>query len=115
MNNPKFISFYTMVYFISVLICLVIEGSYLGSGQSEIINNLIPFNVIKIGGVVPIPAINVEFFTQALPKILTWDYSFYTGGYEILRWFWLATLSPGLAWGVGTFFIAVFAEFVRVF
>jgi len=61
-----------------------------------------------------VPCLNIYFFSGVL-RLLTWDYSFYYGGFEIMRWVSMAIFSPGLAWGIGSFFTAVFAEFVRVF
>lgn len=112
--SPKLLQFYVTVWFFSTLICLVIEGSYLGSAESTVLNQLIPFTVVKVGGIVPIPCLNLSFF-DGVWKLLTWDYAFYDGGYEVLRWTAMAMFSPGLAWGIGSFFTAVFAEFVRVF
>lgn len=114
MNGVKFMNFMSMCWIISTLLCLVIEGSFLGTNQQSVLNQLVPFTVVKVGGIVPIPCLNVYFF-HAVARVLVWDYSFYYGGYEALRWVMFALFSPGLAWGIGTFFIAVFAEFVRVF
>jgi len=110
----KLMNFYAMCWFLSILICLVLEGSYLSSGQSTVLNELVPFTVYKIGGIVPIPAFNIYFF-HGVQRLLLWDYSFYEGGYEVLRWFWVCIFSPGAAWGLGSFFVNVFAQFVRVF
>lgn len=112
--TQRFMNFLCMAWFISVLICLIIEGSYVGSHEARIINDLSLFTSLKIGGIVPIPAFNVYFF-RGVFRLLTWDYSFYTGGYEILRYFWMAILSPGAVWGIGSMFASVFANFLRVF
>ena len=48
-------------------------------------------------------------------RILIWDYSFYEGGYTIIRYFWLATLTPGAVWGIGQVFAPVFANLLRIF
>lgn len=112
--STKFFNFLAMSWFLSTLICLVIEGSYLGTTESTVINDLSLFTTLKIGGLVPIPAPNIYFF-RGVFRLLTWDYSFYSGGYEILRYFWMATLSSGAVWGIGSVFAPVFANFLRIF
>lgn len=114
MFSPKLMSFFTMSWFLSVLICLILEGSYLGTTENNLINDLIPITTLKIGGLIPIPAFNIHFF-EGIIRLLLWDYSFYEGSYEIFRYFWMAVLSPGAAWGIGTFFVHVFANMLRLF
>lgn len=103
-----------MVWFLSTLICLVLEGSQLGTTENSIINDLTLFTTLKIGGLVPIPAPNIYFFRGVI-RILLWDYSFYEGGYAIVKYFWLCTLTPGIVWGIGKVFAPVFANFLRIF
>jgi len=112
--STKFMNFLAMTWFLSVLICLVIEGSYIGSTENTVINDLSLFTTMKVGGLVPIPAPNIFFF-RGVFRLLTWDYSFYEGGYAILRYFWMATLSPGAVWGIGSVFAPVFANLLRLF
>ena len=102
-----------MSWFLSTLICLVLEGSYLGSAENIVINQLTGLQALKVAGLVGIPAFLVSFF-QGLIRVLLWDYSFYTGGWEIIRYFWLATLTSAAVWGVGKEFIPVFANFLRI-
>lgn len=103
-----------MSWFFSILICLIIEGSYFGSYENTIINDLSLFTTLKVGGLVPIPAFNIYFF-RGVYRILLWDYSFYSGGFVIFRYFWMVTLSPGAIWGVSQVFAPVFANFMRIF
>lgn len=110
--STKFMSFLTMTWFLSVVICLAIEGSYLGTAENSIINDLALFHWLNIGGLVSIPAPNLFFF-RGLLRILIWDYSFYSGGYAILKYFWMVTLSPGAVWGIGSTFGPVFANLLR--
>ncbi len=112
--STKFFNFLTMVWFLSSLICLVIEGSTIGAAEASVINDLSLMTSLKIGGLVPIPAFNIYFF-RGVFRLLTWDYSFYQGGWEILRYFWMCTLSPGAVWGIGQVFAPVFANFMRLF
>ncbi len=113
--TTKYLNFFTMAWFISTLICMVLEGSFFSSSELSIVNDLSnPITSLKVAGLIPIPAFNLYFF-RGLYRILVWNYSFYTGGWEILRWFWLVTLSPGVIWGVGSTFAPIFANMLRIF
>ncbi len=109
--SPKYLNFFLYSWFVSTLICLVIEGTYFGSVQGTVINELSLIQAIKSGGIFAIGSATVNFF-HALQRILLWDYSFYSGGYTILRWFWMCILSPGVIWGVFQGLASVFAAFV---
>lgn len=111
----KFINFYAMVWFISILICMVLEGSYMGAHNTRnIMNYLTPFSTFNIG-TIPIPVPNLNFLV-GIQKILLWDYSFYYGGYEFLRYFWMAITAPGAIYAMYQAFVFVYANFLsRVF
>ena len=110
--TTKFMNFLTMVWFLSTLICLVVEGTYLGTTENNIINQLSIMTTMNIGGVATITVVNPEFFI-GIGRILLWDYSFYQGGYTIIRYFWLCTLTPGVLWGLYSLFAPVIANFIK--
>jgi hypothetical protein len=113
MSN-KAMNFMAMSWFISVLICIVLEGSYIDSRQSSVLNQLIPITTLNIGGMVTLPALNLNFF-QGFTRLLLWDYSFYYGGYSYIRWFWMVCLSPGAGWAIVQSFIWVYTSFIKPF
>ena len=80
-----------MSWFLSTLICLVLEGAYFGAAQNSIINDLSIMTTISLGPLV-VPVFNVNF-AQGIMRLLLWDYSFYTGGWIVIRYFWVCTLS----------------------
>lgn len=112
--DTKLMSFTTFTYFASVLICVIMEGTYFGSDEQSIINGLSMFTTypIPIFGDVPVFDVN---FLQSLGRILTWDYSFYSGSYEILRWFWMMVLSVGPVWGIIQFFVNLIPSIIAIF
>jgi len=111
--STKFFNFLCLIWFLSVLICLVIEGSYIGAAENRVLNDLSIVSTIRVGGIVPIPTFNLYFF-RGVFRVLTFDYSFYEGA-QIIRYFWLAILTPGAVWGIGQTFAPIFANFLRVF
>ncbi|MBE3141954.1 MAG: hypothetical protein IMZ53_15365 [Thermoplasmata archaeon] len=114
--TPKAINFYTTTWLCSIMICMIIEGSWFGSaghGEQTIIQNLTSMNALNIGDIVGIGSFLVNFF-EGILRILLWDYSFYYGGYEVIRWVMVVIFTPAAIWGIGSFFATVFANFLRV-
>ena len=112
--STKFMNFLTMSWFISLLICLILQGTYFSTADNNVINDLSIMTTLKVGGLIPIPAFNLYFF-RGIFRILVWDYSFYEGGYAVIRYFWLVVLSPGAVWGISQVFALVFANLMRIF
>jgi len=93
---------------------MILEGSYFSSAENSVINDLSIITTLKIGGLVPIPAFNLYFF-RGIYRIFVFDYSFYEGGFAILRYFWVTSLNGGVVWGIAQVFAPVFANLVRIF
>lgn len=112
--SPKHVQFFTASFFFSILICMVIQGTYFTAAENSVMNDLSILTTIKVGGLVPIPAFNIYFF-RGIYRILVFDYSFYEGGFAILRYFWVIALSAGAVWGIAQVFAPVFANLLRIF
>jgi hypothetical protein len=112
--SQKFMSFLAMCWFISTLICLILEGAYFGASQTSIINDLGVLTTFNIGNLLVVPVFNINF-VQGIVRILLWDYSFYTGGWEIIRWFWVCTLSSAAVWGTIQSFIWLYGQALSLF
>lgn len=112
--STKGLAFYTTAWVFSIMICLILEGTWFGAHNTRtVINDLIPITTLNVGGVVPIPAFNIYFF-RGIIRVLLFDYSFYTGAFEFLRWVWVVIFTPAAVWGIGSTFASVFANFLRV-
>ncbi len=107
--NPKLLMFVSFVFFIGNLCCLFIEGDYIGTGELGLANALTGYNVLQVSGagIWSIPKLAWGFMTHGLPKLLSWDYNFFQGGYFIIRLFLIMTLSVGIVWGVIQTFLGV--------
>lgn len=111
--DSKFFSFMSFTWMMSTLICLVIEGSWLGGTEQTVINDLSAFTSLNIGGLVPIPSAALYFF-RGLLRMTLFDYSFYTGDFEIFRYIFLVVFVGAAIWGVTVKFAPVFANFLRI-
>jgi len=63
-----------------------IEGAMMQAAETDFINTLMFTKVFSLFGI-PVPIINVEFFTTGIPRMLKWDYSFFGGNAQILQYF----------------------------
>ncbi len=109
--STKLMNFTAFNWLIGVLICLVLEGTYFGTSQTSVINELGVIQAIKSGGIFAVGSATVNFF-HGLMRILLWDYSFYTGVYGIFRVLWIIVLDCGVVWGVIQGLSAVFSNFI---
>ncbi len=106
--------FLSFVWLASTVMCLILEGSWIGTAELSVINDLSIMTTLKIGNALVIPAPNLLFF-RGVVRLLIWDYSFYSGGYAIFRVLWIATLSPALIWDITQVMAPIFANFLRLF
>jgi len=94
------------------MVCLFLEGGNLfGQGDIDIINSLVGYNVIDAEGI-GIATMATGFFLHGLPKLILWDYSFFTGGWVIIRIVLICTLSLGILWGVIATFLTLASSIV---
>lgn len=104
--TPKLVMYLAFTWLVGQMICLFIEGTYFGVQEVSIMNSLAVFRTTEVFGLWTVPMLNLDFFTQGMPRLLMWDYSFLTGGYAIFKWF-LYVLSIGAVWGLATVFLGV--------
>jgi hypothetical protein len=112
--SHKLMSFLGMSWFISAMICIIMDGTTSNSNMGNILNELIPLTTINVAGFFTLPALNLDFF-KGFMRLILWDYSFYYGGYVYIRYFWMALLSPGAAFAVAQTFVWVYASFIKPF
>lgn len=91
--------FIIMMYCIGVVVCGVIEYFYFTQGATDSLFNLMN-SVHGISFTNPLTAltdilIGVWSITQIFFHMLLWDYSFFTGGFEIVKYIVFWPLSIG--------------------
>lgn len=105
--SSKYIMFLGFCWIGCTFVALAIEGSFFNTEELNTINALTGYSTLDMGGVWGIPKLAIGFFTTGFPKLIMWDYSFFTGNYEIIRWFLIATLSLGAVWGMISLFVSI--------
>ena len=109
MTSVKFIMFMVFAFVGCTLISRMLEGAYFSTTDINIMNQLAVFRDVQILGLFSIPTLNLDFFTQGLPHLLMWDYPFFTGTWNLFRYF-LYVLSIGIVWGILVVFIGVLSN-----
>jgi hypothetical protein len=102
--SSKTIIFIVFLFAMGTMLSLIIEGTYLGSGEEwDIMQSLTGYSAINVagGGGISIPKMAIGFLFNGIPKLLFWDYSFLTGGYALIKWFILYPISAGIVYAMG--------------
>ena len=94
------------------LVARTMEGAYFGATDVALLNDLTVIRSFSLFGWFNVPVLNVDFFTVGLPKLIQWDYPFFEGGYEIVKYL-LYTLSIGAVFGLFTIAIVVASSLIR--
>jgi len=97
--SVRWIAGLSFVWILGTLVSLIIEGAWLGAGELNIMNSLTGFSVIEVGGIMGIPKMAIGFLTHGLPKLISWDYAFFTGKFTIFRWI-MIPFSVAIIWGL---------------
>jgi hypothetical protein len=64
----------------------VLEGVMVSAGEIEVLNQLVIFKSFNVAGWFSVPILNLEFFTVGIPRLFTWDYSFFGGNAGIIQY-----------------------------
>lgn len=102
----KDFTFITLLLIGGLFISYVMQGSYFGTADVDTINALAVIRTWNVGGLFTVPILNINFFTVGLPKLITWDFAFFGGGYQIVQFLFYA-ISVGVVWGVTGAFIGI--------
>jgi len=113
--DHKLLSFLTFCWFCCTYICVIMEGSYYGGTNfnSTLLNQLSVYTYFSVGGI-PIIVFNTDFFIGMM-RLLLWDYSFFTGGFVIIRVLCILIFTPGVIWGIGQIVMYLWATIISLF
>lgn len=109
---PKYVGLIVFIWIIAGLCQGVIEGTMLGANESGVLNGVMSwtrvfseqdFGIVELVGTIP------TFFVS-LFKMFTFDYSFFKGEWEIVRWILLAPLMATFVFGLVTMFFGMYQK-----
>lgn len=106
MLSWKAIIFLFFIFFTGQILCMAMEGSWFTGYELTIAGNATAFDVPTYGGLWGTLRTGVGLFTVAIPRALSWNYSFLSGsGYDLVKWILLYPLSAGFVYGIACVFI----------
>jgi len=107
--HPKLVIFFAFSFVTATLLCLFIEGSYIGVEEMTVMNALTGMSLLEVSGsgAWVVPKLIASFFTVGVPRLLLWDYSFLDGAEGgLFKWIVLLPLTVGFVWGLAQVFIS---------
>lgn len=107
----RLVAFLAFAFIGATLVARALEGAYFSNTDIAIMNDLTVFRSVEFLGLFSVPAPNLDFFTEAVPHLVMWDYPFFGGTYEIFKFFLYALSSAA----VFAFFMVVVGVLNRRF
>lgn len=111
--RPQFIMFLAFCLLIGNILCLIMDGAWLGATDVTLMSYLTGMTSLQTASWTAIFTVPYGFFTHGLPRMLLWDFSFFSGSWAIVRWI-LFTISIGAIFAVASmFFTSIQGIFTR--
>jgi hypothetical protein len=106
--DSRYLMFGAWLLLGGLLISQIMQSAYFGSSADlDVMNSLLAFRSYNLFGLIPIPLLNISFFTSGLAALVTWDFAFFNYyGLDIFKYF-LYVISIALVWGCAATFAGV--------
>ena len=100
------IGFLAMAWVGLTTINRILEGQFITASETSFLNTLMFTQEFQLFGVFKVPVLNFQFFTQGIPMLLKWDYSFFQGNAQLIQYL-LYSLTAVMSFIVFTFIIGL--------
>lgn len=99
--SSKMIMGFVFVFLVGHTICVMMEGSVMGADELNIIAGLTGIETLDITDPWWQTVLTWgQAFIGMIWRLMSWNYSFFTGYWEWFRFLVLVPISCGLAWGI---------------
>lgn len=105
--SPKYMAFIVFIWVLAAFSSGIIEGTTLGANESGVLNGLMTWTRVfteQDFGILELIASTPAFFIS-LFNMLTFNFSFFQGDWELVRWILLAPIIASIVWGLISMFI----------
>jgi hypothetical protein len=109
MTGPKLITGLAILMLAGWSLSWILQGTWIDASHHSALNSLAALKTYNVLGLFKIPWVNVDFFLT-LPKLLTFDFSFFGGNYGYFRYLFYVW-SIGAVWGIVGVVIGVMVNF----
>jgi hypothetical protein len=100
MHGAKAMNFFMAAFIIGTFLSLIVNMGWFGVSQTDQIHWLTTLlsTGVSFGGLVTATG---SFFTQGIPALITWDYSFWHNSWgDIVRFLLFCIVSIGFVWTI---------------
>lgn len=84
--SKYFVMFLAFCLVMGNLLCLIIDGDWLGAADVTIMQYLTGMSNLQTASWTAVFTVPFNFFTHGFPKLISWDFSFFQGDLSIIRW-----------------------------
>lgn len=85
-SQHSLIGFLAMAWIGLTMINRIMEGSFITSAETSYLNTITFTRAFSLMELFTIPILNFSFFTEGIPALLRWDYSFFGGQAQIVQY-----------------------------
>ena len=106
----KYIALLVFLWVVGAIVGGVIEGSTLGVNETGVLNNLMSWSEVSTSeawGPLKVIAALPDFFKSVF-DLMTLDFAFFDGHWELVRWLLFAPLMATVVFGLIITFIGVY-------
>ena len=106
----KYLALLVFLWVVAAVLGGVIEGAALGENETGVLNILTSWaevNTAESWSIVKVVQALPSFFSS-LFELMTFDFAFFDGGWELVRWFLFVPLMVTVVFGLITTFVGIF-------
>lgn len=85
-SQHNLIGFLAMSWVGLTTINRMVEGQFITGEETSFLNSLMFTQEFELFGLFKIPVMNFRFFTEGIPRLLRWDYSFFGGNAQLIQY-----------------------------
>lgn len=111
--RPQQIMFLALIFTAGTLLSLTLGGLWIGEEEVETVNALAVIREVNFFGLLTISVPNAAFWSTGVVKLIQFDFAFFVGGTEILRYILIMVLSTGAVFGFFVIIIVVATNLLR--
>jgi hypothetical protein len=106
------IGFLAMSWVGLTMINRIMEGQFITASETAYLNTVMFTQQFKLFGLFNTPVLNTQFFTEGIPSLVQWDYSFFGGQAQIIQYM-LYSITAVVSFIIFTIIIGLLYNFLN--
>jgi len=100
--RPHLVMFLGFITATGTLISLTFGGGWFDQTDINTLNSLSAFRQASVLNVWSITVPNIDYALSGMGSFLKFDFAFFTGPLELIRWFFMTVIGAAVLWGIFT-------------